>query len=123
MSDIGAIGVILFDCKVLMEELNNYHPSSEYEYGIQLINHIIDEIEKQGIDLEGRDVEDIYDLIRDMRNRLETRESVTSTINRIKYSDVLDVLRNFTEFQYNRNIKLKIILQDGLMTIQMEEDK
>lgn len=52
MGDAGAIGVILSDCKILLEEMNNREPASEYEYGIQLINYIIDEIEKQGIDLD-----------------------------------------------------------------------
>lgn len=51
MSDVGAIGVILSDCIVLLEEMNNREPASEYEYGVQLIKHIISEIERQGIDL------------------------------------------------------------------------
>lgn len=65
----------------------------------------------------------IHELIRDMRNRLETRKSVTRTISRINYGEVLGILRNFSEFQHNRNIKLKIILQDGLIMIQMEREE
>ena len=65
----------------------------------------------------------IHELIRDMRNRLETQKTVTKTINRINYSEVLGVLRNHTEFQHNKNIKLKIIAQKGTLTIIMERDE
>ena len=63
---------------------------------------------------------EIHELIKTMRDNLNTQQTVTRTISRINYGEVLGILRNFTEFQHNRNIKLKIILQDGLMTIQME---
>ena len=66
---------------------------------------------------------EIHELIRDMRNRLETQKTVTMTINRINYSEVLGVLRNHTEFQHNKNIKLKIIAQKGTLTIIMEKDE
>lgn len=65
---------------------------------------------------------EIHELIRDMRNRLETQQTVTQTISRINYTEVLGVLRNHTELQYNKDIKLKIICQKGTLTIQMERD-
>ncbi len=65
----------------------------------------------------------IHELIRDMRNKLETQKTVTRTINRINYTETLQVLRNQTEFQHNKNIKLKIIAQKGTLTIQMEKDQ
>ena len=63
---------------------------------------------------------EIHELIKTMRGKLDTQQTVTRTISRTNYSEALGILRNFSEFQYNRNIKLKIILQDGLLTIQME---
>ena len=64
----------------------------------------------------------IHELIRDMRNRLETQQTVTQTISRINYTEVLGILRNHTELQYNKDIKLKIICQKGTLTIMMERD-
>ena len=63
---------------------------------------------------------EIHELIKTMRDKLDTQQTVTRTISRTNYAEALGILRNFSEFQYNRNIKLKIILQDGLLTIQME---
>ena len=65
----------------------------------------------------------IHELIRDMRNRLETQQTVTRTISRINYSEVLGILRNFSEFQYNKEIKLKLICQKGTLTIILENDQ
>lgn len=64
----------------------------------------------------------IHELIKDMRNRLETQKTVTRTISRINYSEVLGILRNFSEFQYNKEIKVKLICQKGTLTIMMERD-
>ena len=66
---------------------------------------------------------EIHELIRDMRNKLETQKTVTQTISRINYTEVLGVLRNHTELQYNKDIKLKIICQKGTLTIMMERDE
>ena len=65
----------------------------------------------------------IHELIREMLNRLETQKSVTRTISRINYTETLQVLRNQTEFQHNKDIKLKIIAQKGTLTIIMEKDE
>ena len=65
----------------------------------------------------------IHELIRDMRNRLETQKTVTRTISRINYSEVLGILRNFSEFQYNKEIKVKLICQKGTLTIILENDQ
>ena len=65
----------------------------------------------------------IHELIRDMRNKLETQQTVTRTISRINYSEVVGILRNFSEFQYNKDIKLKLICQKGTLTIILENDQ
>ena len=65
----------------------------------------------------------IHELIKDMRNRLETQKTVTRTISRINYSEVLGILRNFSEFQYNKEIKVKLICQKGTLTIILENDQ
>ena len=65
----------------------------------------------------------IHELIREMLNRLETQKSVTRTISRINYTETLQVLRNQTQFQHNKDIKLKIIAQKGTLTIIMEKDE
>ena len=65
---------------------------------------------------------EIHELIKTMLNRLETQKSVTRTISRINYTETLQVLRNQTEFQHNKDIKLKIICQKGTLTIMMERD-
>ena len=65
----------------------------------------------------------IHELIREMLNRLETQKSVTRTISRINYTETLQVLRNQTQFQHNKDIKLKIICQKGTLTIIMERDE
>ena len=65
----------------------------------------------------------IHELIREMLNRLETQKSVTRTISRINYTETLQVLRNQTQFQHNKDIKLKIIAQKGTLTIIMERDE
>lgn len=64
---------------------------------------------------------ELYDMIKQQREKLEHQKTATKTISRINYSEVLGILRNFSEFQHNKDIKLKIILQDGVMTIQMEK--
>ena len=66
---------------------------------------------------------EIHELIKDMRNRLETQKTVTRTINRINYTETLQVLQNQTVLQYNKDIKLKIIAQKGTLTIIMERDE
>ena len=65
---------------------------------------------------------EIHELIKTMLNKLETQKTVTRTINRINYTETLQVLQNQTVLQYNKNIKLKIIAQKGTLTIQMECD-
>ena len=65
----------------------------------------------------------IHELIREMRDKLETQQTVTRTISRINYTETLGTLRNHTEFQHNKNIKLKIIAQKGTLTIIMEKDQ
>ena len=64
---------------------------------------------------------ELHEMIKQQREKLEYQKTATRTISRINYSEVLGILRNFSEFQHNRNIKLKLILQDGVMTIQMEK--
>ena len=66
---------------------------------------------------------EIHELIKTMLNKLETQKTVTRTINRINYTETLQVLQNQTVLQYNKNIKLKIICQKGTLTIQMERDE
>ena len=51
MGDVGVIGVILSDYREMLVSMNNRNPTVEYEYGIQLIDLIIRDIAKQGIDL------------------------------------------------------------------------
>ena len=51
MSDVGAIGVILEDYREMLECMNNKNPTPEYEYGIKLLDLIVKDILKQGIDL------------------------------------------------------------------------
>ena len=65
----------------------------------------------------------LHELIREMLAKLETQNSVTKTINRINYSEIMGVLRNHTIFQHEKNIKLKIIAQKGTLTIIMERDE
>lgn len=65
---------------------------------------------------------EIHELIKTMLNKLETQKTVTRTINRINYTETLQVLQNQTVLQYNKNIKLKIICQKGTLTIQMEQE-
>ena len=59
----------------------------------------------------------VHELIRTMQNKLETQKTVTRTINRINYTELLGVLRNHTIFQHDKNIKLRIICQKGTITI------
>jgi hypothetical protein len=51
MSDVGAIGLILKDYREMLVCMNNKVPTSEYEYGIHLLDLIIKDIKAQGIDL------------------------------------------------------------------------
>ena len=66
---------------------------------------------------------EIHELIKTMLNKLETQKTVTRTISRINYGEVLGVLRNHSQLQYNKDIKLKIIAQKGTLTIIMERDE
>ena len=66
---------------------------------------------------------EIHELIKTMLNKLETQKTVTRTINRINYTETLQVLQNQTVLQYNKDIKLKIIAQKGTLTIIMERDE
>lgn len=54
-----------------------------------------------------------------MIQKMETQETVTRTISRINYSELLGVLCNFTIFQYQKDIQLKIDCQDEIIIIQM----
>lgn len=51
MSDVGAIGVILSNYREMLKHMHKKYHIREYEYGILLIDLIIKDIEKQGIDL------------------------------------------------------------------------
>ena len=63
--------------------------------------------------------QEIHNIIRTMIQKMETQETVTRTISRINYSELLGVLSNFTIFQYQKDIQLKIDCQDEIIIIQM----
>ena len=64
--------------------------------------------------------QECHELIREMRDKLETQQSVTRTISRINYTELLGVLRNHTVFQHDKSIKLKVNCQDGIIVVRME---
>ena len=66
---------------------------------------------------------EVHDLIKEMIEKLDTQKTVTRTISRINYTELLGVLRNHTILQHDRNIHLKVNVQDGIISIQMRRKK
>lgn len=62
---------------------------------------------------------EVHDLIKEMIEKLDTQKTVTRTISRINYTELLGVLRNHTILQHDRSIQLKVNCQDGIISIQM----
>lgn len=67
--------------------------------------------------------QEIHDLIRTMLEKAEKKGESTRVISRVNYTELLGILRNFSEFQHNRNIKLYLNCSDGLITIQIKKKK
>lgn len=63
----------------------------------------------------------IHELINTMLKTLETKQSVTRTISRTNYNEVLSVLTNRTQFKYDKNLHLKLDVSYGAITIHIRK--
>lgn len=69
---------------------------------------------------ENKTWQEIYDLIDEMKEKTETQKSVTRTISRINYANVFTTLANKTSLMYDKNIQLRVNVQDGILSIMMK---
>ena len=65
----------------------------------------------------------IHELLNTMTQKLETQQSVTRTISRTNYNELLSVLTNRTSFKYDKKLHLKLNIQDGLITITLKRKR
>lgn len=65
----------------------------------------------------------IHTLLNTMTQKLETQQSVTRTISRTNYNELLSVLTNRTSFKYDKKLHLKLNIQDGLITITLKRKR
>ena len=62
----------------------------------------------------------LHSLIMEMRSKLETQKSVTRTVSRVNYCTLMSILTNQSVFQYDKNIHLKVNVQDGIMSVTLK---
>ena len=65
--------------------------------------------------------EELYELITEMKQKLETQESVTRTVSRINYTTLMSILTNQNTFMYDKSIHLKLNVQDGVISITLKK--
>lgn len=65
----------------------------------------------------------IHTLLNNMTNTLEHKTTVTRTIPRINYNELLSVLTNRTQFKYDKNLELNLNIQDNNITIHIRRKK
>lgn len=65
----------------------------------------------------------IHELLNTMTQKLEIQQSVTRTISRTNYNELLSVLTNRTSFKYDKKLHLKLNIQDGLITITLKRKR
>ena len=65
----------------------------------------------------------IHELLNTMTQKLETQQTVTRTISRTNYNELLSVLTNRTSFKYDKKLHLKLNIQDGLITITLKRER
>jgi len=65
----------------------------------------------------------IHELLNTMTQKLETQQTVTRTISRTNYNELLSVLTNRTSFKYDKKLHLKLNIQDGLITITLKRKR
>lgn len=63
----------------------------------------------------------LHSMIMEMRNKLETQQSVTRTVSRINYATLMSILTNQNTFMYDKNIHLKLNVQDGVISITLKK--
>ena len=65
----------------------------------------------------------IHELLNTMTQKIETQQTVTRTISRTNYNELLSVLTNRTSFKYDKKLHLKLNIQDGLITITLKRKR
>ena len=65
----------------------------------------------------------IHELLNTMTQKLEIQQTVTRTISRTNYNELLSVLTNRTSFKYDKKLHLKLNIQDGLITITLKRKR
>ena len=65
--------------------------------------------------------QEIHELLNTMTQKLETQQSVTRTISRTNYNELLSVLTNRTSFKYDKELHLKLNIQDGEISITLKK--
>ena len=65
--------------------------------------------------------EELYGLITEMKQKLETQQSVTRTVPRINYATLMSILTNQNTFMYDKSIHLKLNIQDGVISITLKK--
>ena len=63
----------------------------------------------------------LHTMIMEMRNKLETQQSVTRTVSRINYATLMSILTNQNTFMYDKSIHLKLNIQDGVISITLKK--
>ena len=63
----------------------------------------------------------LHSMIMEMRNKLETQQSVTRTVSRINYATLMSILTNQNTFMYDKRIHLKLNIQDGVISITLKK--
>ena len=63
----------------------------------------------------------LHSMIMEMRNKLETQQSVTRTVPRINYATLMSILTNQNTFMYDKSIHLKLNIQDGVISITLKK--
>ena len=65
----------------------------------------------------------IHELLNTMTQKIETQETITRTISRTNYNELLSVLTNRTSFKYDKKLHLKLNIQDGVISITLKRKR
>ena len=69
--------------------------------------------------MENYNWQQLHGLIREMFNKLDKQKTVERKIGRINYSELFNILTNFSVLQYDQSISFKIVGSKDYLTLKL----
>ena len=65
---------------------------------------------------------EVYDMIQNMKQKLDEKGRVTHVFKRVDYEAVLVVLSDERDLLFDRGIKIKVTVQNGILTVLLRRE-